>query len=122
MIEDLTFDAPKTSQAAETLEGLEPDRQGPAGRCRSRRTSGSTEKSFRNLHGVRIAYAKSLGVYEVIASDKLVLTSSALDALAGALDGAASDRRRNEPQPSTDDTADEEQAEPSSATAKGEDA
>ena len=121
VIEDLSFDAPKTSQAAQTIEGLS-----LAGKVLlvlpEPTQTGSTEKSFRNLRGVRIAYAKSLGVYEIIASDKLVLTASALDALAGALDGAASDHRRNEPQPSTKATADEEQAEPSSATDKGEDA
>jgi hypothetical protein len=41
------------------------------------------EKSFRNIRDVRIAYARSLGVYEVIAADHLVITESALDVVEG---------------------------------------
>jgi hypothetical protein len=33
---------------------------------------------------VRIAYARSLGVYEVLAADKVVLTRGALDVVEGA--------------------------------------
>ena len=45
--------------------------------------SGAVEKSFRNIRGVRVAYARSLGVYEVIAADHLVITESALDVVEG---------------------------------------
>jgi Ribosomal protein L4/L1 family len=41
------------------------------------------EKSFRNIRGVRVAYARSLGVYEVIGADHLVITESALDVVEG---------------------------------------
>ena len=47
------------------------------------RYTGATEKSFRNLPSVRIAYAKSLGVYEVIAADRVLFTADALDAIEG---------------------------------------
>jgi ribosomal protein L4 len=46
--------------------------------------TGAVEKSFRNVRGVRIAYARSLGVYEVIAADRVVLTQPALDVVEGA--------------------------------------
>ncbi len=44
---------------------------------------GAVEKSFRNLPQVRIAYARSLGVYEVIAADRVLFTQPALDAIEG---------------------------------------
>ena len=44
---------------------------------------GAVEKSFRNLPQVRIVYARSLGVYEVIAADRVVFTQAALDVITG---------------------------------------
>jgi large subunit ribosomal protein L4 len=80
LLEDLEFDAPKTKRAAEILDALELRGKvllvlpGPS-------ETGSVEKSFRNLRGVRLAYARSLGTYEVIAADKVVLTQGALDVI-----------------------------------------
>jgi large subunit ribosomal protein L4 len=83
VLEDLSFAEPKTRQAAELLDVLELDGKVllvlPAPT-----DTGAVEKSFRNLTGVRIAYAKSLGVYEVIGADKVVLTQAALDVVEGA--------------------------------------
>lgn len=83
VLEDLAFDEPKTSRAAELLDVLELD-----GKVllvlASPTDSGAVEKSFRNLRGVRIAYAKSIGVYEVVGADRVVLTQSALDVVEGA--------------------------------------
>lgn len=80
LLEDLSFDAPKTKQAAEVIDALKLD-----GKVLivfpSPSDTGAVEKSFRNLPNVRLAYARSLGVYEVIAADKVVLTSGALDLL-----------------------------------------
>jgi ribosomal protein L4 len=53
--------------------------------------SGAVEKSFRNIRGIRVAYARSLGVYEVIASDRLVITESALDVVEDATSKATAD-------------------------------
>jgi large subunit ribosomal protein L4 len=82
VVQDLAFDEPKTRTAAEVLDTLE-----LAGKVLlvlpSPSDSGAVEKSFRNIRGVRIAYARSLGVYEVIASDHLVITESALDVVEG---------------------------------------
>jgi large subunit ribosomal protein L4 len=83
LIKDLTFDEPKTKRAAEILDTLD-----LTGRVLlvlpSPSDTGAVEKSFRNLTGVRIAYARSLGVYELIAADKVVLTESALAVVEGA--------------------------------------
>ncbi|HET7237282.1 MAG TPA: 50S ribosomal protein L4 [Actinomycetota bacterium] len=83
VIEDLAFDEPKTKQAAAVLDALELD--GKVLLVLGEPTdTGAIEKSFRNLTGVRIAYARSLGVYELIAADKVVLTESALTVVEGA--------------------------------------
>lgn len=83
LIRDLEFDEPKTKSAVEVLKALD-----TAGKVLivlpSPSDSGAVEKSFRNIEGVRVSYARSLGVYEVIGADKVVLTTSALDALEGA--------------------------------------
>ena len=82
VVQDLAFDTPKTKTAAEVLDTLE-----LAGKVLlvlpSPSDSGAVEKSFRNIRGVRVAYARSLGVYEVIAADHLVITESALDVVEG---------------------------------------
>jgi large subunit ribosomal protein L4 len=82
LVRDLEFDEPKTKSAVEVLKALD-----TAGKVLivlpSPSDSGAVEKSFRNIEGVRVSYARSLGVYEVIAADKVVLTTSALDALEG---------------------------------------
>ena len=82
VVQDLEFDEPKTKSAAAVLDTLElggkvllvlPE---PS-------DSGAVERSFRNIRDVRVAYARSLGVYEVIAADHLVLTEGALDVVEG---------------------------------------
>jgi large subunit ribosomal protein L4 len=82
LVRDLEFDEPKTKSAVEVLKALD-----LGGKVLivlpSPSETGSVEKSFRNIEGVRVSYARSLGVYEVIAADRVVLTTSALDALEG---------------------------------------
>lgn len=82
VLEDLGFESPKTKQAVDVIAALE-----LAGKVLlvlpSPSESGAVEKSFRNVEGVRIAYARSLGVYEVIAADRVVFTQSALDLVEG---------------------------------------
>jgi large subunit ribosomal protein L4 len=87
-LKELSFDEPKTKQAAETLSALE---------CEGRvllvlakpTDDGAVEKSFRNLTHVRIAYAGGIGTYDVLLADHLVITADALDALEGSPDGSA---------------------------------
>ena len=77
-IDELSFETPKTSEAAKILAALEltgrvllvlPEPQD------------TVERSFRNLPQVRIAYAPSLGVYEVLVADRVLFTGAALDIL-----------------------------------------
>lgn len=88
-IEDLAFEAPRTKQAVGVLDALE-----LAGKILlvlpAPSDTGAVEKSFRNITGVRIAYARSLGVYEVVAADRVVFTRSALDVVEGRAAEAAS--------------------------------
>jgi large subunit ribosomal protein L4 len=80
VVEDLAFEAPKTKEAAEVLGALE--LQGKVLLVLpSPSETGAVEKSFRNMPGIRIAYAKSLGVYEVIVADRVLFTQAALDTL-----------------------------------------
>lgn len=82
VVQDLEFDEPKTKSAAAVLDTLELGGKvllvlpAPS-------DSGAVERSFRNIRDVRVAYARSLGVYEVIAADHLVLTEGALDVVEG---------------------------------------
>ena len=90
VVQDLAFEEPKTKSAAEVLDTLE-----LAGKVLLvlpvPSDSGAVEKSFRNIRGVRVAYARSLGVYEVIAADHLVITESALDVVEGSPAEATAD-------------------------------
>jgi large subunit ribosomal protein L4 len=83
VVRGLELDEPKTKRAVELLTALD-----LTGKVlvvlREPTTTLAVEKSFRNLTNVRVAYAGGLGVYEVIAADRVLLTEGALDALAGA--------------------------------------
>jgi large subunit ribosomal protein L4 len=87
VVEDLAFEAPKTKEAAEVLGALE-----LVGKILlvlpSPSETGAVEKSFRNMPSIRIAYAKSLGVYEIIGADRVLFTQAALDTLEGKEAGA----------------------------------
>ena len=83
VLDQVTFDEPKTKQAVELLRSL--DLQGRVLLVMDQPTQGGVlEKSFRNIQRVRVAYAKSLGTYDVLLADRVLLTSAALDILEGA--------------------------------------
>ena len=102
VVDELRFDEPKTKRAAEVLEALE-----LVGRILlvlpAPTEDGAVEKSFRNMPQIRIAYARSLGVYEVIAADRVVFTRSALDVLEGAEPGPAPATATAEPRTEEED-------------------
>jgi large subunit ribosomal protein L4 len=83
VVQELDFDEPKTKRASEVLDALELSGKvllvmpAPS-------DSGAVEKSFRNIRGVRVTYARSLGVWEVVGADRVLLTGAALDVLEGA--------------------------------------
>jgi large subunit ribosomal protein L4 len=83
VLKDIVLDEPKTKAAAQILDALEIEGGKVLMVLPAPSDTGAVEKSFRNIQGVRVSYAKSLGVYEVVAADKLVLTTAALDVLEG---------------------------------------
>jgi large subunit ribosomal protein L4 len=82
VVDELSFDEPKTRRAAEVIEALELEGSvllvlpGPS-------SDGIVERSFRNLASVRVAYVPALAVYEVLAADRVLFTQGALDVLEG---------------------------------------
>jgi large subunit ribosomal protein L4 len=83
VIDDLAFDAPKTKLAVELLDRVEARAGKVLVVIPAPTADGAIEKSFRNIRGVRVSYAGALGVYEVLAADRVLATSAALDVLEG---------------------------------------
>ena len=83
VVQELAFDEPKTQRATEVLDALE-----LGGKVLlvlpSPSDTGAVEKSFRNIRGVRVTYARSLMVYEILAADRVVMTEGAVAAVEGA--------------------------------------
>ena len=80
MVEDLTFDAPRTKDAIALLSALELEGQVLMVLPEPHR---ETELSFRNLGNVQIDYPSNLGTYELLYADRVLFTMSALDRLTG---------------------------------------
>jgi large subunit ribosomal protein L4 len=80
-VDDFAFDGPKTKQAVELLDRLEARHGRILVVVPSPTADGAVEKSFRNIGGVRVSYAGALGVYEVLAADKVVVSARTLDVL-----------------------------------------
>jgi len=80
LVDELSFDEPKTKEAVGLLEALE---------LRGRvllvlpEPEEVVERSFRNLPYVKITFSRSLSVYDLIAADRVIFTRAALDALEG---------------------------------------
>ena len=93
VISELVFDAPKTKRATELLGALE--LSGNVLVVLAEPTDdGATEKSFRNLNDIKIAYAGGLGTYDVLWADRVLLTGAALDAIESAQEGATTPQRK----------------------------
>jgi large subunit ribosomal protein L4 len=106
IVQGVEFDAPATKRANEVLEALE-----LTGRVLvvlpEPSDSGAFEKSFRNIAGVKVVYARSLGVYEVIAADRVLLTPEALDVVEATVGGTARSTTEEAPAPASSDGEDE---------------
>ena len=103
VVDELSFEAPKTKEAAGVLDALE--LAGKVLLVLPEPTDDATvEKSFRNLPQVRVAYARSLGVYEVVAADRVLFTKGALDAVEGAAAKGAGASAPSTSAPSTYET------------------
>lgn len=94
VVDDLSFDEPKTRRAVEIMQALELEGrvllvlEEPEG-------TRNVWLSFRNIPNIRIAFSQGISVYEVVAADRVLFTAPALDALertaAGAPPAAADD-------------------------------
>jgi large subunit ribosomal protein L4 len=80
VVEDLTFDAPRTKDAIALLEALELDGKVLVILAEPQ---AETELSFRNLGNVKIEYPGNLGTYDLLYADRVLFTDSALDRLTG---------------------------------------
>jgi large subunit ribosomal protein L4 len=83
VIDDFGLTEPKTKQAARLLERLDATTGKILVVVPSPTSDGAVEKSFRNIEGIRVSYAGALGVYEVLAADKILVTPRTLDVLEG---------------------------------------
>jgi large subunit ribosomal protein L4 len=91
VVEELPFERPRTKDAVAVLRAL-----GLEGKVLLvlPEPLDVVERSFRNLPHVRVTYAGALGTYDVLAADRVLFTSAALDAVEGRL--AADGPRRRE--------------------------
>jgi large subunit ribosomal protein L4 len=86
VIDEIGFDEPSTRDAAAILEALE---LGGKVLVVVPEPETTVEKSFRNLHQVRLTYARSLSVYDVLSADRVLFSKPALEALAAGPQPAA---------------------------------
>jgi large subunit ribosomal protein L4 len=78
VVDDLSFEEPRTRDAVGVLEAL-----GLRGRILLvlPAPENLVERSFRNLPYVKVAFARSLSVYDLLAADRVLLTKAAVDML-----------------------------------------
>ena len=81
VVDQLAFEEPKTKEAAALLAALSLEGKVLLVLPEPEET---VEKSFRNLPSVQIAYAKSLGTYEVLRADRVLFTDAAVKVLESA--------------------------------------
>ena len=87
VVEELSFEEPKTKRAVEILDALQVEGRILVVLAQPSET-GAVEKAFRNLVHVRVSYAGGLGTYDVLLADRIVVTTEALDALEGVAAGS----------------------------------
>ncbi|MBM3700739.1 MAG: 50S ribosomal protein L4 [Actinobacteria bacterium] len=88
VIEKLDFDAPATSKAALLLKYLKIE--GAKVLLVLENTGGNTEKSFRNIPGVKIVSPRGLVTYDILVADYLMFTKKSLADFTGGLDNEGS--------------------------------
>jgi len=88
ILDDFGFDEPRTKDAVQLISDL--DLAGKILVVLDQPTD-VVEKSFNNLPYVKVSYARSLNVYELLAADRILFTSAALDVLEGKHPEASTD-------------------------------
>jgi large subunit ribosomal protein L4 len=96
VVDELSFEEPRTKDALGVLESLELQ-----GRILMvlPEPEDLVERSFRNLPYVKITFARSLSVYDLIAADRVLFTRAALDTLEGKEAGTSPAPRKVMPAP-----------------------
>ena len=94
MIDELSFDEPKTKRAAELLVVARAERQGRCVVLAQPTEDGAVEKSFRNLRDVSVAYAGGLGTYDLLWADRVLFTPTPGRSRPGHEAGRAPKRRQ----------------------------
>jgi large subunit ribosomal protein L4 len=92
VVQDLEFEEPRTRQAVELLDRLQVGTGKVLVVIPAPTRTGAVEKSFRNIRGVRVSYAGALGVYELLAADRVLVTAATLDVLEGKPAAGADER------------------------------
>ncbi len=82
VVDELSFDEPKTREAAALLEALELEGRVLVVLPEPSET-GAVERSFRNIPSAKVSFAGGLGVYDVLLADRVLFTAAALDVLTG---------------------------------------
>ena len=80
LLDSFDFEEPRTKDAVEVIRSLE--LTGKILVVLDQPTE-VIERSFNNLPYVKVSYARSLNVYELLAADRVVCTAAALDVLEG---------------------------------------
>jgi large subunit ribosomal protein L4 len=80
LLEGFDFEEPRTKDAVQLIQDLE-----LTGRILVvlHEPTDVVEKSFNNLPYVKVSYARSLNVYELLAADRVLFTAAAMDVLEG---------------------------------------
>jgi len=93
VIDEFGFEEPRTKDAVDLIASLE-----LAGKILVvlDRPTEIVEKSFNNLPYVKVSYARSLNVYELLAADRVLFTGAALDVLEGKAPTEDSDEEEGE--------------------------
>jgi large subunit ribosomal protein L4 len=113
LVDRLEFDGPRTRDAVAVLETL-----GLEGRVLLviAAPDEALEKSFRNLHYVKIDYPRNLSTYDLLYADRVLFTVGALEALSGEAESPSEEPREEapdhpEPEPETSEESGQEEPE-----------
>ena len=104
ILDELSFDEPKTKDAVQLIADLE-----LAGKILVvlDQPADVVEKSFSNLPYVKVSYARSLNVYELLAADRILFTGAALDVLEGKAPAGSSGEDEDEGEEEAGEDGDE---------------
>jgi len=101
ILDSFDFEEPRTKDAVEVIQSLE--LTGKILVVLDQPTE-VVERSFNNLPYVKVSYARSLNVYELLAADRVLFTSAALDVLEGKAPAARTEDQGQDTEDAEDST------------------